>query len=382
VFSAVSGIGFALIVVGLRVRASPVPLFAPWPTAIAIAPAAMAVALVLIAAGNLRGHLRRMVKHPMLIGTLIWSGVHLMANGDVASTLLFGAFLAWAAIDLVSAIARHAVKTFTPRLAHDGIAIVGGIAPRSHSRPAPHPLRRACRAVRAVNDARDTGAAPDDVPIPPRLRPASSRLRHYVSPAVDIARHPLPFIGEVLREFRRNHGLLLAGAVAYYMLLSIVPLLILLVAALSHILDPAALMATLGRYLDLIVPGQTQPVVQDLASFVRQGVAVSGIILLVLLFFSSLAFGVLENTFAVIFHHRRSERHRSWVTSALIPTRSSSSWGSGWSSSRSCRARCRRWPRTKCACSARCEASARCRCGASTRSASSARSCSSRRSTS
>jgi hypothetical protein len=32
-----------------------------------------------------------------------------------------------AAIDLVSAIARRAVKTFTPRLAHDVIAIVGGV---------------------------------------------------------------------------------------------------------------------------------------------------------------------------------------------------------------------------------------------------------------
>jgi YihY family inner membrane protein len=168
-----------------------------------------------------------------------------------------------------------------------------------------------------VYDARD-GEAPH-VAIGPRPRGATVRIRHYVSPAVEIAQHPGPFIGEVLREFRRNHGLLLAGAVAYYMLLSIVPLLILLVAALSHVLDPSALMATLGRYLDLIVPGQTQAVVQDLASFVRQGVAVSGIILVVLLFFSSLAFGVLENAFAVIFHHRRAERKRSWLTSALIP---------------------------------------------------------------
>jgi YihY family inner membrane protein len=158
-----------------------------------------------------------------------------------------------------------------------------------------------------------------DVPLPTKLRPSSARLKHYVSPALEIARHPLPFLGEVFQEFRRNHGLLLAGAVAYYMLLSIVPLLILLVVALSHVLDPVALMATLGRYLDLVVPGQTQPVVQDLANFVRQGVVVSGVILIVLLFFSSLAFGVLENAFAVIFHHRRNERMRSWITSALIP---------------------------------------------------------------
>ena len=103
----------------------------------------------------------------------------------------------------------------------------------------------------------------------------------------------------------------------------IVPLLILMIVVLSHILDPAALMATLQRYLDLFVPAQTQAVVQDLANFVRQGAAVSGIILVVLLFFSSLAFGVLENAFAVIFHHRRNERHRSWITSALIPSSSS-----------------------------------------------------------
>ena len=170
-----------------------------------------------------------------------------------------------------------------------------------------------------MNPIQDSGPGPADVPIPAELRPASSRLKLYVSPALEIARHPLPFVGEVLSEFRRNHALLLAGAVAYYALLSIVPLLILLVVALSHVLDPAALMATLSRYLELVVPGQTQPVVQDLANFVRQGAVVSGVILIALLFFSSLAFGVLENAFAVIFHHRRSERQRTWFTSALIP---------------------------------------------------------------
>ena len=125
-FSAVSGVGLALIVVGFALAPRQVPLFAPWPAAIAIAPAAIALALVLVAAGNLKGYIRQVVRHPMLAGTLIWSGVHLLANGDVASTLLFGAFFAWAAIDLVSAIARRAVKAFTPRLVHDAIALAGG----------------------------------------------------------------------------------------------------------------------------------------------------------------------------------------------------------------------------------------------------------------
>jgi uncharacterized membrane protein len=125
-FSIVSGVGLVLIVVGFALAPRQVFLFAPSPAAVAIAPATVALALTLIAAANLRGHIRRFVKHPMLIGTILWAGVHLLANGDVASTVLFGAFLAWASIDLVSAFARHAVKAFEPRIAHDVIAVVAG----------------------------------------------------------------------------------------------------------------------------------------------------------------------------------------------------------------------------------------------------------------
>ena len=167
----------------------------------------------------------------------------------------------------------------------------------------------------AVSDASPPLAA-DAPPAPPRR---GARLRRYVSPAVEIARHPWPFAVEVFREFGRNPGLLLAGAVAYYMLLSIVPLLILLVVVLSNVLEPAALLATLARYLDLVVPGHTKDIIDDLAGFLQHRAAVSGVILLTILFFSSLAFGVLEDAFAVIFHHRRRERARSWLASALIP---------------------------------------------------------------
>ena len=45
--------------------------------------------------------------------------------------------------------------------------------------------------------------------------------------------HPLDFTLRCLKGFRANQGLLLAGAVAYYSLLSIVPLLMLVVVALS-----------------------------------------------------------------------------------------------------------------------------------------------------
>jgi uncharacterized BrkB/YihY/UPF0761 family membrane protein len=59
------------------------------------------------------------------------------------------------------------------------------------------------------------------------------------------------------RRFRANQGLLLSGGVAYYTLLSIVPLLILLVIVLSHVIAADELLATLARYLELVAPGQS-----------------------------------------------------------------------------------------------------------------------------
>lgn len=47
------------------------------------------------------------------------------------------------------------------------------------------------------------------------------------------------FVVRTLKAFRANQGLLLAGAVAYYALLSIIPLLILAVIALSHLVGEA-----------------------------------------------------------------------------------------------------------------------------------------------
>ena len=95
-------------------------------TAIAIAPYAMTLSFILFAAANMRGHLRKVIQHPMLLGLLIWALVHLCANGDTRGTVLFGAFAAYAFVDLVSAVGRHAVKSFTPSARYDVIAVVAG----------------------------------------------------------------------------------------------------------------------------------------------------------------------------------------------------------------------------------------------------------------
>jgi uncharacterized membrane protein len=127
-FSLLSLAGLVLIVVGYRAATPGDRLFAPLPAAIAAAPYAMALSFVLLAAANMRTHLRRALGHPMLIGTVLWAGVHLLANGDARGTLLFGTILAWAVVDLASSIARKAVKPFAPTTRHDVVAVVAGVA--------------------------------------------------------------------------------------------------------------------------------------------------------------------------------------------------------------------------------------------------------------
>ena len=82
-----------------------------------------------------------------------------------------------------------------------------------------------------------------------------------------VLKHPGVFAIQVLKSFRANQGLLLAGAVAYYALLSIVPLLILTVIALSHVIDQTELLQTLGRYLEWLVPGQSGVLIVELSNF-------------------------------------------------------------------------------------------------------------------
>jgi membrane protein len=132
-------------------------------------------------------------------------------------------------------------------------------------------------------------------------------------------RHPAAFSLAVLRQFRANQGLLLAGAVAYYALLSLVPLLILVVLALTHVFEEAEVLATIGAGLEFVVPGQANVLVGELRAFLLHRDVVGWLLLVLMLFFSSLAFTVLENAMSVIFVHRVAVRRRHFLVSAVMP---------------------------------------------------------------
>jgi membrane protein len=133
-----------------------------------------------------------------------------------------------------------------------------------------------------------------------------------------VMRNPLAFAWRTLKAFRANQGLLLAGAVAYYALLSIVPLLILIVIALSYVIDQGALLQTLGRYLEWLIPGQSKAIVHELSNFLDHSYLIGWVLGITMLFFSSLAFTVLESAMSVIFLHR-VVRKRHYLASALLP---------------------------------------------------------------
>ncbi len=127
------------------------------------------------------------------------------------------------------------------------------------------------------------------------------------------------FLLSVLRDFKRNQGLLLSGAVAYYTLLSLVPLLILTLVALSHFIDDKQLFRTLSAYFEMVIPGYAATVTEQVRVFLEHRHVVGIIGFLVMLFFSSIAFTVLENAMSVIFFHRVKIKRRHFLISAVIP---------------------------------------------------------------
>jgi len=137
--------------------------------------------------------------------------------------------------------------------------------------------------------------------------------------AATVLRNPGKFALAVLKGFRANQGFLLAGAVAYYALLSLVPLLILVVIALAHIVDENLLLATLVEYLEFAIPGQGPAIVRELGAFLAHREVLGGVLLITMIFFSALAFTVLENAMSVIFFHRVAIHRRHFLLSALMP---------------------------------------------------------------
>ena len=103
-YSLVSLAGFVLLIIGYgQYRANGyIPVWQP-PTGLRhLTLLLMWFAFVSLVAAYSPGMIKTRLKHPMLVAIKAWACGHLLANGDLGSMILFGAFLAWAVYDRIS----------------------------------------------------------------------------------------------------------------------------------------------------------------------------------------------------------------------------------------------------------------------------------------
>ena len=130
VYSVVSIVAFVVLVVGYGMARQSAPvLYTPpaWTRHVALL--VMLPVFPLIVSAYFPGRIQAALRHPFLLGVMLWAFAHLLANGTLADLLLFGSFLAWAVADRLS-VARRPVRPLpgAPRRpVNDVIAIVVGL---------------------------------------------------------------------------------------------------------------------------------------------------------------------------------------------------------------------------------------------------------------
>ncbi|MDH3900836.1 MAG: YihY/virulence factor BrkB family protein, partial [Gammaproteobacteria bacterium] len=139
------------------------------------------------------------------------------------------------------------------------------------------------------------------------------------SPLSYVISHPGRFLLDVLKGFRDNQGLLLAGAVAYYTLLSIIPVFALVLIVLSQFIEQELLLDAVSTILTMAAPISAEVLSRHLEVFLSHWKVIGTMGILLLLFFSSLAFTVLENAMSMIFFHRHLDQRRHYLVSAVLP---------------------------------------------------------------
>jgi len=100
VFSLVIVASLVMIVFGWK-NAVPSPVYQA-PMGPGILPSILVLAgLVSFFASQMNGNIRRILRHPQMVGTILWAVAHLLTNGDSRSVVLFGGMAVWALFEIV-----------------------------------------------------------------------------------------------------------------------------------------------------------------------------------------------------------------------------------------------------------------------------------------
>jgi uncharacterized membrane protein len=125
-FALISAIGLGLMIWG-KVKAGHSALYQPPQWGMSVAYILTIPALILLASAHMKGRIRKFARHPMLLGVLLWSVGHLLANGDQASVWLFGSFALYSALAMMLAGKGNDANNYTIKPAHDLMALGGGV---------------------------------------------------------------------------------------------------------------------------------------------------------------------------------------------------------------------------------------------------------------
>ncbi len=132
-YSVVSVLGFYLIVSGFGAyrAAGMIPLWDP-PLGLrhGVSLLMLPAMVLLVSAYAPAGFIKTRAKHPMLAAVKLWALSHLLANGDLGSIVMFGAFLAWAVYARISLKRREDAPAIVPAGwgMGDIVALVAGTA--------------------------------------------------------------------------------------------------------------------------------------------------------------------------------------------------------------------------------------------------------------
>lgn len=102
-------------------------LYQPWVRGKHLVMLLTLLMFILIGASHGKGYIKSFVRHPMSLGIALWSGGHLLVNGERAVVWMFGTFFVVALADLIFSFARGKRPTHEPRLRSDIIAVVLGV---------------------------------------------------------------------------------------------------------------------------------------------------------------------------------------------------------------------------------------------------------------
>lgn len=144
--------------------------------------------------------------------------------------------------------------------------------------------------------------------------PDASTQRHSV---LSVLRRSWHFSRRVVHHFLRNHGILLAGGVGYNVLLSAIPMLAVLGVALTHVVPEPQLLEVMRIQARHFAPGHADLLLDAVRAFLDSRDVIGLIGIPVLLFFSSFAFRMLEDSIAIIFHQPDNPARSFWVSAAL-----------------------------------------------------------------